>query len=408
MKRVPWRRSLLAVLPLLTAAAAACERPSPPRDPARDAKTDSAPVVAAAPIRIGAVLPLTGEVSFLGEGDRNALRLYAKQHPGVEFIFEDSKGTPREGLTAVQRLSSSGVKYYITSLSYVVNTVQPVLDRQQALNFTLNMDPRTEEQSPFALRLYVTFYDEMDRLVELAAASGARRVGVLYVNVETMNNAVENYLRPKLQARGIALRTETYELGTRDFRQQLLRLAGTSGQRPDVVRILDFGDKLAVILQQIDEGRVFPQARLVSGIETLVAPYAQFPAAIQQRFVFTAPELLLSPSNPTVQAYTREYGAPPNFDAMFAYDIANLLVPAIRARGYDNVQQVIQDIVARKQFRGVAAEYTINQHGGVSPRISWARIANGAVVFTGDAPPVGAGGAPPRPAPRPAGAGTGP
>jgi branched-chain amino acid transport system substrate-binding protein len=330
-------------------------------------------------IRIGAILPLTGEVGYLGVADRNALQLFAEQNQDVEFIYEDSKGTPKDGLSSVNKLASQGVKYYITSLSYIVNTVQPVLDREKSLNFTLNMDPRSEERSPYTMRLYVTFYDEMDKLVELAQRNNAKRVAVLYVNVESMNNAVENYLRGRLKQLNIELETETYEFGAKDFRQPLLKLSANS---PDVLRILDYGDKLGIILKQLSESGRFRNAAIVSGLETLVTDYKQFPVDVINRYQFTSPKFLLDESNPVVQAYAQRYGSAPNFDAMFAFDIAKVMVPAIRKHGYNNVDQVVKEITDMKTFTGAAAEYSINVHGGISPKIYWAKIQDGNIRFS--------------------------
>jgi len=225
-------------------------------------------------IKIGAILPLTGQLAFFGDGDRRALDLFEKGNPDVKFVFEDSKGTAKEGLTAANKLVAQDIKYIITSLSYIVNTVQPVLDKNHILNFTLNMDPRSEEKSPYCLRLYVSFYDEMDKLIELATAKKVKSVAVLYVNVETMNNAVENHLRKKLEALNIALYTETYDIGAKDLRAVLMKL---SEKKPQIVRFLDFGDRLGVIMKQVEEMKLFNGAILVSGVETLLSDFSKFP-----------------------------------------------------------------------------------------------------------------------------------
>jgi len=327
-------------------------------------------------IRIGAILPLTGDLAYLGEGDQRALRLYTESHPEVDFLYGDSKAAPREALTVTRRLLDRGVKYHITSLSYVVNSIQPVLDEAEALNFTLNMDPRSEEGSPYVFRLYVTFYDEMDMLEELAVERNASKVAVVYPNVESMNNAVESYLRPKLEERGVELVTETFEIGEGNFRDLILKV-DKGGQTPDIVRIIDFGDKLQVILNQIAQLDAFPEAMIVSGIETLVINHSEVPEEIANRFMFTSPDLIILPENPVVQAYTDRYGSRPTFDAMFAYDIAGLLVPAIQRQGYGNVEGVIEDITSQDTYHGAAATYTIEDDGGVSPDIFWAEIVDG-------------------------------
>lgn len=329
-------------------------------------------------IRIGAVLPLTGELSFLGSQDKNALTLYQEQNNEVKFIFEDSKGTSKDGLSSVNKLLSQDVRYYITSLSYIINTVQPVLDKNKSANFTLNMDPRSEESSKYCLRLYVTFFDEMDKLVELAVENQVKKVAVLYTNVESANNAVENYLATQLTNNNIELFTETYDIGNKDFKNQLLKL---SAHNPEIIRIFDIGDKLNVILNQMAELQVFTNTIILSGIETLVNDYTKFPEILTQKFIFTTPKLVLDESNPIIVAYKNKYGDHPSFDALFAYDIANLIVPIIKKKGYENVDEVIAEILNMKTYQGYSALYEVNQDGGISPQIYYAKIDQGNIVF---------------------------
>jgi len=329
-------------------------------------------------IMIGAILPMTGEVGFLGQGNRESLLLYAEQNPDVKFIFEDSKGTPKDGLNAANKLIAQNVRYFITSLSYIVNTIQPALDEKQVLNITLSMDPRAERQSKYCMRLYVTMYQEMDALAQLAREQGVKQIAVLYNNAESLNNAVENYLKSLLDQAGIALYTESYNFGTKDFRNIIAKI---SDQKPEMVRILDFGDKLQVILNQISESGGFPDTIIVSGLETLMIDYNQVPPDIVSRYRFTLPRFLFNSDNAVVREYNRKYGKKPSFDAVFSYDIAQLLVPEIRKNGYANVDQVIESIIDRKQFAGAAAVYSIDEYGGVGPRIEWARIKEGQIVF---------------------------
>jgi ABC-type branched-subunit amino acid transport system substrate-binding protein len=194
-----------------------------------------------------------------------------------------------------------------------------------------------------------------------------------------MNNAVQNYLKGQLQKSGIDLVTETYEIGSKDFRQQLVKL---SSKRPQVVRILDFGDKLPVVLKQVSETGTFKDATVVTGIEILDAPYSKFTKDITDRLVFTTPKVLMDENNAIVRAYEKKYGSPPGYDAMFCYDTVNLLVPIIRKHGYDNVDKVIDEISKMKRYKGVAAEYSVNKYGGISPDIYWAKVEKGKIVFT--------------------------
>lgn len=57
--------------------------------------------------KIGAIIPLTGEVATYGEALKRGFEL-AREHSGdgVSIIYEDSKADPKTGVTAFQKLTS--------------------------------------------------------------------------------------------------------------------------------------------------------------------------------------------------------------------------------------------------------------------------------------------------------------
>jgi branched-chain amino acid transport system substrate-binding protein len=328
-------------------------------------------------ITIGAILPMTGNLSFFGQGNRNALTLFQNINPDTRFEFYDSKGLPKEGLTAARSFSSRRIRYAITSLSYIVNTIQPVFDDAKIANFTLSMDNRAEKKSFYCLRLYPTMQQEMDKLSKIVSERNYKRVLVFYNNVESLSYAVNTYLKSKLPQDAIIL-SVPYSDSTLDFRDLILK---HQSDEPDIIRILDFGNRISTILQQIQETKSFDQTPIVSGVETLLTDYTKFPKDILARYIFTAPRVFLDPENPVVSAYKEKFKANPLFDALLSYDIANLVVPEIRKYGYDNVDKVIQSIIDKKRFSGAAANYAIDSNGGISPELYWAKIINNKIIF---------------------------
>ena len=328
-------------------------------------------------ICIGAILPMTGDLGFFGQGDADALAIFQQENPNVRFLVHDSKASPKDAIAAVNALSDQGVKYYITSLSFIVNTVQPLIDERKSLNITLSMDPRAEIESRYCMRLYPTMHQEFDMLAHEVSNLNYKRVMVLYNNVESLQNAVEVHFRSKLP-QGTTLQTLPYNGDVTDFRNLLLKAADF---KPDVIRILDFGDKITTILRQIEEIPTLSQVPIISGVETLLTDYRKFPSSVLPRYRFTAPKLLLSRDNTVVAKYRTRYGKEPIFDAIFAYDIAQLLVRNIEKCGYANVEHVIDEITKQRTFHGAAADYTIDENGGVTPAIHWARISNSLITF---------------------------
>ncbi len=115
---------LVSIIVLMMMVFTACSAPqAAPTDAtapvAKDTAPTAAPVAAepttavkasAEPIKIGAYLPLTGGLAFLGEGYKMGIDLAIKDLGGkiagrdIEFVVADSKGNPTDSVNAVRKL----------------------------------------------------------------------------------------------------------------------------------------------------------------------------------------------------------------------------------------------------------------------------------------------------------------
>jgi len=71
-------------------------------------------------IKIGAILPLTGNLSFLGTPGKNAIELFRKQNKTskIEIKLYDSKAEPKTGLTVYRKAYDiDKTNFFITTLT---------------------------------------------------------------------------------------------------------------------------------------------------------------------------------------------------------------------------------------------------------------------------------------------------
>jgi len=74
-------------------------------------------------IKIGSILPLTGDIATYGQKEKQGIELAIEklnrsgQH-SWQVIFEDSQGDPKQSTLAYQKLSKNNqIKYYLTCCS---------------------------------------------------------------------------------------------------------------------------------------------------------------------------------------------------------------------------------------------------------------------------------------------------
>lgn len=87
------------------------------------------------PVEVGAIIPLTGEVATYGESLRRGFDLAASRHNGrIRLVYEDSKADPKEGVTAMQKLLSRGVHFFLgDATSGVSLALAPLAEDEKAI-----------------------------------------------------------------------------------------------------------------------------------------------------------------------------------------------------------------------------------------------------------------------------------
>jgi len=96
---------------------------------------------AANEVKIGVILPLTGEAAFYGESVKNGLDLAAEganasggiKGASISLIYEDSRAMPAEGVSAFERLASiSGLSAVVgDAVSSVTLAFAPIANQRE-------------------------------------------------------------------------------------------------------------------------------------------------------------------------------------------------------------------------------------------------------------------------------------
>jgi len=69
--------------------------------------------VAPGEIKIGAILPMTGDLANFGNDISKGMNLFAEQHPDLKLVIENDEGDPKKSISAMKKLSSiDGIHYF--------------------------------------------------------------------------------------------------------------------------------------------------------------------------------------------------------------------------------------------------------------------------------------------------------
>jgi len=179
--------------------------------------------------KIGAILPLTGNLAFLGEAERNGMLLAEEvinTQGGInghklKVIFGDSKAQAKEGVSIFNKfINIDKIKVIITSTTGISRAVFPIAHAKGVILIAFCMDPTIQKDSSYVFRLYESMGQEAETLLTYLKNKGnIPQVGVLYVHHQGAEQQLNDYFKPGFKKLGIKIAfAEPYEISQRDFK----------------------------------------------------------------------------------------------------------------------------------------------------------------------------------------------
>lgn len=319
-------------------------------------------------IKVGAVLPLTGPLAIFGEPERAALQMAVEDANAggagggingrrVELVIEDSRGTARDGVSAAQKVMLQQPAAVITSLTIISNATQQLLAEEKTPQVALSVHPTIAAQSPYTVRPYYGFDQEMRFLAGYLRGLGRRRVAVLWVMVPECEAAVDQILTPEFGDALVA--SESYAVTDTNVRPQLTKIAAAE---PDAILVMDFGNLFGLILREAETLKV--RDRIVGNIGLLTAP--RIDAELLEGIAFSGPDFVID-NSPEYQRFAEDFrrrtSMEPTYDVLYTRHAFDLLVDVLRrsadGRGRVNVEALRDGLRNAGAHRGVTGTMNV-------------------------------------------------
>lgn len=207
-------------------------------------------------IKIGAILPLTGNLAFLGQPEAAALKVAIDEinsshnQKVIEAIIEDSKGQPKDGASAAQKLINiDKVDVGMVSTSVIANTVAPIFHSANIPLITICSDNTIAKKYPNCVNIYENIATEQKVMASYLLKEGITSLSVIRVNAQIMEEGIK-LLRSFLGGKCKIIEELVYELGTTDFKNIVAKVKQDPSQ---AVYIMGYGPEYPSIVKTIRE-----------------------------------------------------------------------------------------------------------------------------------------------------------
>ncbi|MBM4388859.1 MAG: ABC transporter substrate-binding protein, partial [Deltaproteobacteria bacterium] len=217
---------------------------------------------ARAPIKLGAIVPLTGEAALYGNNTRKGIELAvheANQAGGVSgrevaVVFEDSKAQAKEGVSAAQKLISQDRVPVIfdDAVSSVALAVLPIADKAGVVVISSgSTNPDLSGKSRFFFRTWNSDSEEGRFSAQFAVDRLQLRKGcLLHVDNDYGRGLADVFARNFKASGGEIAASESFPQNAMEFRNQLTKLKSAGCE---FVYLISYPEKIPLILNQAKE-----------------------------------------------------------------------------------------------------------------------------------------------------------
>ena len=344
-------------------------------------------------IKIGSVLPLTGELAIYGEKCKKGMDVAVgliNEKGGIdgrqiEVLYEDSKSIASDGVSAAQKLVTvDKVQAIVGEVSSSISlAIVPVIDNAKVVLFSpASSSPTLSGASKYFVRNWPSDVAEASQLADLAYDTlGLRKAAIMYAN-----NDYGLGLKDKFQAQftargGQVVATEPYPVGHNDFKTIIQKI---KAKNPDAVFLGGYKE-MGIATKQIREQGLKVQILACTNYgdnEILTTAGRAAEGAIFGTPVYSPEESRDSAIVEFVEAYKKTFNELPSLFEANGYDAVMIIAKAIEERGNDGtkVAEYIRDL---KNYGGGAGLVSFDSNGDVQRAIGFKMVRNRTFVAFG-------------------------
>lgn len=325
-------------------------------------------------VRIGAVLPLTGDVAAYGKDSKDgidlAVELANKSQTQYKFevSYEDSRGDPKTAVTALQSLLSAKSPVAVIGENITSSTAAmiPVIDRAKVLLISPSASaPNLSGTSQYFFRVFPSDSEEGAFVVEAVAKRFPNgRVCIVYVNND-YGVGLKNIFEAKAKQNNISVTGSFgYEKASTDFKAILAKVKALG---VDAVYMPGYYQDGGLLLKQAKElgiaaqfyGSTAQEDPKLLEIAENAAEGFQYP--VSTGFEMTSED---SSVKKFIADFTSKFQKDPGLVSSLGYDCANILVSGVIKNG-PTADGIRNYVLNTKDIPGAAGVMNFDDRGDV-------------------------------------------
>ncbi len=332
------------------------------------------------PIKIGAILNLTGSSASQGENSQKAIDMAVAEINSaggvlgrqVQMDYQDNMGdNPKGGLTAFYNLINKGVKLIIgPNQTPTGNVIAPLVMKNDAVMITPSVgSEKFAEAGPRTFNTFPPNKFDSFAIAEYLYDKGYRKIAVFGSQQEWEHDQA-NFVKQKFEEKGgqvVAFELPLTE--SKDLNTESLKIKSAN---PEAIVFTDYG-QTAIASKRLRELGV-----VVPFYSVLLFPF-QIDGAqgSLENTVFVATD---TTNKEFEDKFSAKYNNAPNFPASQAYDAVKLMVKAIEVAKSTKPEKVADALSSIKDYKGVSGDLKFDADGNAHKEVLFYQVKDGKIV----------------------------
>lgn len=324
-------------------------------------------------IKIGAILPLTGPASEFGVGNKNGIDIAVEEFnklgglngTPIKVIFEDSKGDPKIGVSAFNKIiGTEKINSLFVCMSSVSMAIKSLAEQKDLLTLCVAAAPDLTKDVKNIFRLLPTTTVQARKIAEFIASEKKEKavISVFYIQ-DDFGYSFKKSFNEFANSKGLKITSENeFTKDGTNFRNIVLKSINT---KPNIIILGGYGSSLGILIKQIREAGYrgpiygtpdmgYPKVLDVVKENLGEAYIIDFDVdkTSEDMIVFT-------------KAYKEKFNGEPSMDAIIGYDGINLLFEAekrLREKQFNNLRDALISI---GKHNGIAGNIEISEDGDI-------------------------------------------
>ncbi len=322
-------------------------------------------------IKIGAVLPITGNSAEIGDYTLKGLQqaIDEKNEMGgllskkIELVVEDSKAEPKEGINAINKLLKFDDPIFVYSIiSGVTMAIRPITEKNDKILIGAVGAVDFLDGCKLCIRNFVDpIYLGSKISLFLSDSLKAKRIGIFYANTEYGRTVGESVAASSIEKNIEIGFKEPYEDSFFDYKNIVLKYKNSN---VDYIYVAGVGRSLGLMIKEIRAQNL--NAKII-GDEMIPYPDVINSAGDAIKgvyyldFVFDV-DLKDDKVNDYTQKFFNKFNSKPNNLSVITYEMLMLYFSAVEKTLTFNSTKVIEELNKKQNIEGIFGNVSITNN----------------------------------------------